>query len=354
MEVALIGLPGSGKTVVFCALTGFDFHQAGAALRREGGLLCVVNVPDVRVDRLSELYRPQKTTYAQLSWIRGGGLGGGGGGSKKDDVPAGSGRIDLGPKIRQTDALALVVSNFNAGSSPADEVNTVESELMISDLVVVEARLDRLSAERQRGRKADPEEKELLETARAVLDQGRPLRLEAAIATSPKIKGFGLLSAKPRLIIVNNADEDPDMPPLGRDVDAETEAVVVRGRLEMELSQMEPEDAAEFAADFGFDEPASGRVIALAYKQAGRISFYTVGEDEVRAWTVRRGDVALDAAGTVHTDMAKGFIRAEVISVDDLIRVGSLSEARKRALLRLEGKQYPVADGEVMHFRFNV
>ncbi len=347
MDVAVIGLPGAGKTTLFCAVTGQPYEAAAGAVAREGFVRGVVSVPDERLDRLAELYRPQRKIAAQVTFIDGGGR------VDKDDQPARS-TLDLGPRIRAAGTLVVVVRNFaqaGAAPQPAGDLQRIEEELIISDSLQVETKLERLIADRQRGKKAAPGEKELLERAGEVLAQNRPLRDAPELALAPQLKGYALLSAKPRLVVAANDDEDDAFPDLGLPVEA---VEVIRARLEMELARMEPAEREEFAVDYGLVDGAAGRVLRGVYRTGGQISFFTVGEDEVRAWTLRQGETALDAAGTIHSDLAQGFIRAEVIAWDDLLDCGSLAEAKKRGLLRLEGKEYVIQDGEMVHVRFNV
>jgi ribosome-binding ATPase YchF (GTP1/OBG family) len=345
MEVALIGLPGAGKTTLFCAVTGQDYDAAAGAVARDGFVRGVVPVPDERLDALAELYHPRRKVPAQVTFIDGGGR------VEKDDRPART-TLDLGPRIRSASALVVVVRNFAqaaAQADPAVDLGRIDDELIISDSLQIEAKLERLAADRQRGKKVSAEEKSLLERAGRVLADNRPLRDEPELALAPQLKGYSLLSAKPRLVVAVNDDEDDSAPELP----AET-IEVIRSRLEMELMRMDPAEKEEFAADYGLVDWAGGRVLRGMYRAAGQISFFTVGDDEVRAWTLRGGETALDAAATIHSDLAQGFIRAEVIPVSDLLDCGSLAEAKKRGLLRLEGKDYVVADGEMVHVRFNV
>ncbi len=257
-------------------------------------------------------------------------------------------------RVRETEVLLLVLRNFaqegEAAPNPAKEMAELESELIVSDYLVVEKRLERLAEERKRGKKNDPEELELLEKAKAELEANRPLRLDPIYARSPKLRGFAFLSAKPLLAVINNSDDDGQTVDLG----GPWPKVVVRGRLEEELAGMEPEEAAEFLADYNLSEAAAARVIGEVYRLMGLISFFTVGEDECRAWTITAGETALEAAGAIHSDIQKGFIRAEVVAYQDFAAAGNMNEAKKRGSFRLEGKTYQVADGDIVHFRFNV
>lgn len=347
MDVAVIGLPGAGKTTLFCAVTNQDYESATQALAREGFVRGVVSVPDERLDRLTELYHPRRKVAAQVTFIDGGGR------VEKEDQPARS-TLDLGPRIRAADTLVVVVRNFaraGAAVEPAVDLARIEEELIVSDSLQVEAKLERLATDRQRGKPGVTGEKELLERAGEVLARNEPLRDAPELALAPQLKGYALLSAKPRLVVSANDDEDDAVPELGLPAGA---VEVIRARLEMELARMEGAERDEFAADYGLKDWAAGRVLRGVYRAGGRISFFTVGDDEVRAWTLRQGETALDAAGTIHSDLAQGFIRAEVIAWDDLLDCGSLAEAKKRGLLRLEGKEYVVQDGEMIHVRFNV
>jgi ribosome-binding ATPase YchF (GTP1/OBG family) len=242
--------------------------------------------------------------------------------------------------------------NFPApGAPPPDpalEAAELETELVLSDYLVVQKRLERLAEEQTRGKKNDPEEAEFLARALAELEAGRPLRPDPAFARHPKLKGFAFLSAKPVLAVWNHAETDEAA------VDLPWPALVVRGRLEEDLAALPPAEAAEFLAGYGLSEPASARVIREVYRLMGLLSFFTVGEDECRAWTVAAGDTALAAAGAVHSDIQKGFIRAEVVAFEDFRKAGHMNEAKKRGFFRLEGKTYQVADGDIIHFRFNI
>lgn len=339
MKAGIIGWPGSGRDAIFSALTGLPRPPYGTTEARQGEAL----VPDARLDRLSALYQPKKHTPARVEFMLPHPQG-----QPKEVVKASL------EKARETEVLLLVLGNFpredGERSDPAREMADLESELILSDYLVVEKRLERLAEEQKRGKKNDPEELELLNQAKAELEAGRPLRRNPIFAKSPKLRGFAFLSAKPLLAVLNNADDDDQAMDLGGD----WPQVVVRGRLEEELAAMEPEEAAEFLADYGLTEAASARIISEVYRLMGLISFFTVGEDECRAWTIGSGETALEAAGAIHSDIQKGFIRAEVVAYDDFIAAGGMNEAKKKGSFRLEGKTYQVLDGDIVHFRFNV
>ena len=244
---------------------------------------------------------------------------------------------------------------------PARDVETMDLELILADLEVVERRIERLQRSAKGG--AKPEEKKELELLSGVilpaLEQEKPLRdIALAPEDEKRLRGFQMLSAKPMLIVVNVSDSDvATTDPAGLGIasnDAACRAVVVSAPIEDEIVQLGEEEQKEFLADLGLEEPSLDRVLRASYELLGLISFFTVGEDEVRAWTIRRGTVARDAAGVIHSDIARGFIRAEVVFWEDLVRLKTLAACRDQGILRLEGKEYVMKDGDVAHFRFNV
>jgi len=217
----------------------------------------------------------------------------------------------------------------------------------------VEKRIERMDLDRKRDKEVNDEERELLEACRKVLEDERPLRDEPELAAAPLLRGYTFLSAKPALIVYNNDDEDEDCPP-GYDFSALTNAVVVRGKLETEIAELSPEEAEEFLEAYHVKGSATDRVVRHSCDLMGLISFFTVVHDEVRCWMIPKGTTALDGAGVIHSDMKKGFIRAEVLAFDDLIAAGTYQEAKKEAKVHLEGKDYVMQDGDVIYFRFNV
>jgi len=344
MKLGIIGLPQSGKTTVFEALTG----NSAASARKGEERISTIRVPDRRVDELSELYRPRKTTYAQVEYFLPGNAA-----AKPEQTRDRS----IWTAARDCDALIHVVRNHTAmglaHKSPRQDVIEMDQELILADLVVVEKRLERLELDHRRGKKMDPQEHSLLTECRQALENETPLRRVADLATARRLRGFAFLSAKPMLVLFNNNDEDEGLPDVG-DIAQVEDCLTIRGKLEQELAQMSDEDAAEFLDEFNVSESAMDKVIRKSYGLLGLISFFTVGGDEVRAWSIRGGSQAVDAAETVHTDMKKGFIRAEVLAHDDLIDAGSYAAARKKGTVRLEGKNYRVKDGDIINIRFNV
>ncbi len=347
MKLGIIGLGRSGKTTIFNALTG----RTGESVPPGGqvtAVLGVVPVPDERVDRLSDLYRPQKTTHAQVTYMDLQGLSGGI--ENKQEHMA-----HLLNHMRPMDAFLVVVRNFRdpvlGAPRAAADLSDLEDEFILTDLATVEKRLEKLAMEEKRGKKVTGSEKGLLESCREVLDAGKPVRSRPELATAPELRGFTFLSGKPVLVIFNNEDEDDRMPEGPWNPE---DAMVVRGKLEMEMTQLSAEEVLEFQKDFGIGESALNRVIERSFNLLRMVSFFTVGEDEVKAWTIPRDLPALEAAGSIHSDIQRGFIRAEVVAYNDLRSAGDYATARKQGTVRLEGKLYPVQDGDVIHFRFNV
>jgi hypothetical protein len=347
MKLGIIGLPQCGKTTLFNALTRHS-GESTAAGGRVVPVQGVVTVPDARLEWLSRLYRPKKTTFTQVTYIDLQGTGGGLEG-KREYMGL------LMTHMRPADALLVVVRNFHSPvlgpPDPEREFRELHDEFLLADLATVEKRLERLQAEERKGKRAQGAEKELLEGCAALLNEEEPLRRHSDLANAPELRGFTFLSAKPLLVLVNNADDDAQLPAVSFQG---TDAMVIRGKLEMEMAQLPEEEAAAFRSDFGIAGSALERVIQRSFALLNLATFLTVGDDEIKAWTVRAGSSALDAAGAVHSDIQKGFIRAEVVHFEDLHRAGDYPAARKAGVVRLEGKQYVVQDGDVIHFRFNI
>lgn len=345
MKLGIIGLEQAGKATVFEALTGAELAPGSRTESHIG----TIRVPDERVDILSDIYHPRKTIFAQVEYF----------------LPAGqpqsrekrSGEQPYWTQVRDSDALIHCLRNFDRfgtqAPNPLADFRKLDQELIFEDLIVVEKRLERLALDQKRGKKSDPEEVSLLTRCRESLETESPLRQTPELARAHKLRGFAFLSAKPQLVLFNNADEDDRLPEI-TGTPAAADAMVIRGKLEQELSRMTPEEAAEFQAEFGVAAAAAERIIQRSYALLGLISFFTVGEDEVRAWTIRQATPAVDAAEVIHSDIKKGFIRAEVLAYQDLMSAGTYAEARKQGTTRLEGKLYEVRDGDIINFRFNV
>jgi GTP-binding protein YchF len=338
MKIGLIGFAGSGKTTVFNALTGLGVETDGAHDRLHLG---VIKVLDARVDLLAEVFKLKKKVYPEISFID----------------AAGQERSSLDPKIiqqmRDADALVHVVRGFN-GSDPARDIMALEDELILSDLVQIENRISRLKKERDSAR-----ELELFNRLKSALESGSPLReLRLSHEELNAIAGFRFMSLKPLLLLLNLSEDQmasgpkPELLELARSRGLELMAMC--GKLEMEIAQLDPQEQREFLEELGMSEPARDRFIKACYSLLDLISFLTYNESECRAWPIKRGTTAQKAAGKIHSDIERGFIRAEVVRFDDLISCGSLSACRQQGKLRLEGKDYVVQDGDVIHFRFNV
>ena len=352
MKLGIIGLPQSGKTTLFNALTRGNTPTTASAGRIEihQG---VVDVPDPRVDKLSAMFKPRKTIYAKVTYADIAGLESG---AAKSGISG-----QLLNQLAQMDGFIHVVRCFadenvphpSGSLNPQRDVDAMESELLLNDLVAVERKLERLTDERKKGgtdKTLNARQTSLFERLHGTLSENKPLRGMVFDAEEAKeLASFGLLSRKPILITYNIGEGQP--PPA---LTVEFPSVALQGKLEMEIAQLSPEDAAVFMQEYGIEEPSLNRMIRLSYDLLEQQSFFTVGEDEVRAWTVQRGASAQEAAGAIHTDLQKGFIRAEVVAYDDLISLGSMNEAKTKGKLRLEGKEYPVKDGDIVHIRFNV
>jgi GTP-binding protein YchF len=340
MKLGIIGLTRSGKSIVFEALT----HNIISENQKSKNRIGTIHVPDKRLDMLSNMYNPPKTIYAQVEYFL-------------PDVIRRQKDQEIWTQVRDCDALVHVVRNFGGYGfekpTPYQDFQTVDQELILTDLVVVERKLEHLDLEKNRGKKIETEELSLLNQCLEVLEKEIPLRKFPDIASAHLLKGYAFLSAKPMLVLFNNEDDDDATPDI-MELTTQENCMVIKGKLEQELSQMSKEDAEEFLTEFNITASAMDRVIQRSYELLGLISFFTIGKDEVRAWTVKRNTPAIDAADVIHTDMKKGFIRAEVVSFDDLISAGSYPEARKLGNVRLEGKTYEVQDGDIIEFRFNV
>jgi GTP-binding protein YchF len=358
LRAGLFGFPSSGKTALFQLLTSAREapRQGGKAEANVG----VARVPDERLDRLSAMFNPRKHVPATVEFADVAGTGGAQTGAQA--------LLDLAP-FRNADALLHVVRMFRDPSvphpsgaiDPARDVRTMEDEIILADLGVVERRLERLERDLKKGNTPElGKEREILVRCKTALEAGQPLR---ALGLSPdeakRLRGFQLLSAKPLLLVLNL--DEADLPQADEAVriaglesfmaGAATRAVPICAKIELEIAQLEPADAAAFMTDLGLRESGLDRVIRASYDLLGYISFFTVGEDECRAWSIPRHTSAVLAAGEIHSDISRGFIRAEVVGYDQLIARGTLAACRDHGELRLEGKEYVVNDGDVINFR---
>lgn len=346
MKIGLVGFAGSGKTTVFNTMTGMDVPVGfGGELR-----LGIVRVPDERIDELSAVFSPKKTTYAEMSFC---------------DVPGehGAEKKGLSPRglqqIRDQEALCLVLRDFvnpaiEGDPDPAGDLEAFHAECLFADLEVVERRLERAKKER-----AEPQEVAAFDVMKSTLEAERPLRVLALEELNRDyLRGYGLLTDRPLLVALNRWETEAGKPlPEGiaaRLEELDAAGLVLSASVEAEIAGLEPEDQAAFLEDLGVSEPALARFIRTAYGLLDLISFFTVGEDEVRAWTIRRGTRARQAAGRIHSDLERGFIRAEVTPISIFMELGSEQAVRDAGRLQVEGKDYVVSDGDIMHVRFNV
>ncbi len=357
MEFGILGLELSGKTTLFSLLTG---HEPGADHGKPSVHVGIAQVPDPRLDQLSALFKPKKHTPATVRFV---------------DVPGitkgGSASLNL-PELRTMDGLAVVARGFpsetvphpEGGLAPARDLELVETELLLNDLSVASNRLERLGRDLLKRRTAELEaERDALERCRAALETGTPLR-RAELSPDERrlLKGFAFLTLKPMLVVLNAGESDAgDLPGaihrsglsgLGSQPGVAVSAVCAT--IEQEISRLAPDDQAAFLADLGLPDRALDRLLQAAYALLGLISFFTAGDDECRAWSIPAGTHAVKAAGVIHSDFERGFIRAEVVPWRELLEAGSFAACRPRGTLRLEGKDYVVQDGDVITFRFNV
>ncbi len=343
MKIGIVGFASSGKTTIFNALTGLS-----APTGFGGGKINLgsIKVPDKRIDRLAELANPKKITYAEIAFA---------------DVPGGRSGSGIDPetigKIREMDALVQVIRGFDDGSGVPDTQKVFlnfEDELIIADMQVAEKRIERLKKDR-----SNPKQLETLERCLEALSNEIPLRcVSFSEEEKSSLSGFAFVSLKPMLAIVSVSENDATKPlPEEFKNKAEkrgVEVIPLCGSVEAEIAALDPSDQKEFLADLGLEEPASTRFIQAAFRMLNLISFLTHGPDECRAWPIPRDSTAVRAAAAVHSDIARGFIRAEVVHFDDMDKLETEAACKKAGKFRVEGKEYIVQDGDICHFRFNV
>ncbi|MFL5756974.1 MAG: redox-regulated ATPase YchF [Chloroflexota bacterium] len=366
MQIAIVGLAGAGKTTVFNTLTRGTAQTGGY-----GGLqlnVGVVKVPDERLDRLAELFRPKKIVHADVTYV---------------DLPAPpastDGRVGTEElpaehlaRLREADALIHVVRAWDDPALPhpdgtvdaGRDLERLDLEFLLADLALVDRRLERLTSGGRHGtpaeREANEREEVVLRRIKEALEAGRPIRdIELDVDDEKALRGFRFLTQKPVLVLLNVGEADLEREhDLSGDLAAaythrHTLVDALSAKIEMELGQLEPDEAAVFMQELGIGQSSLDRVIALSYRLVGLISFLTAGPDEVRAWPVPDGSTAVDAAGAIHTDLARGFIRAETIPYEDLLSEGSMAEAKRHGKVRSEGKTYRVRDGDVVEILFS-
>ncbi len=369
MKVGIVGLPQVGKTTIFRLLTQGRVDTSSWGSGREAHI-GIAHVPDARVDRLAEIVKPEKTTYATVEYV---------------DLPGlsrGEGKAALQGQakematylnsLKNIDTLVHVVRAFEnpnlphvEGSvDPVRDIGLFELEMIFSDLAIVEKRLERLSKDLKKAKSAELEmENDVLQRFKTALENEQPLReLEITGEEEKRVRGFTFLSAKPILLVINVGDEDAGkiadiVEAFGLQKQAAMRNVAITavcGKIESEIAALAPEDARMFMDDLGISGNALDRIIQKSYDLLGVFSFYTAGEPEVRAWTIPRNTTAMQAAGVIHTDIEKGFIKAEVVSFEDMVVLGTFQAAKSKGVLRLEGREYRVQEGDVILFRFNV
>lgn len=360
MKIGIIGLPNSGKTTVFNALTRGTIETAAYSSGQIEPNMAMVKVPDERLEALAKMYKPKKITPADVQYIDVAGMSSGARSSG-----------GLNPQflnyISQVDALLHVVRAFEDDNvahpegavDPERDLASVDLELMFSDMAIIERRVTRLKGEIGKMPTKERELRQLelnaLERLYAGLEAEQPIRGQELSEDEAKaLRGFQFLSAKPMLVVVNIGENQLQTPPALNYNSPNTALVALAGQVEAELAQLDDEDAKAFMDDLGISEPARDRVIKASYTMLGLISFLTAGEDEVRAWTIRAGIPAVEAAGAIHSDIQRGFIRAEIVAFNDLMTAGDMAAAKKAGTVRLEGKTYIVKDGDIAHFLFNV
>jgi GTP-binding protein YchF len=373
VKLTITGFSNSGKTTVFNALTGQALETTtyptsiSAEAEPHPG---VVKIPDARVEKLSLIYQPKKTTYATIEYIDYLGITSAKAGG---DISQNAKVFNL---IKDADAVVHVVRAFEDESimhplgsvNPVRDVTSFEAELILGDLEFVEKRLEKIEQQEKRGKKQEEADKKFLLKCKSALEEEKSLRnIEFTDEERRLMLPYQFLSTMPEIIVLNIDENDISSDKVNKYM-AETEAyfketgqgpvppvLILCGKIEMEIAQLPSDEAEVFLEDLGIDEPAMHRLCRISYEALGLISFFTVGDDEVRAWTIKSGTIAHNAAGKIHSDIERGFIRAETVGYEDFISSGeSMQAVKEKGLARLEGKIYPVKDGDIINFKFNV
>ena len=356
MKIGLIGLPNTGKTTIFNALTGSNAEVASYSLTQSEPNIAVVDVIDERVDNLSDIYSPKKTVYANLNIVDFVGISNG---NNKNEQMSGE-TVKL---MKNVDALSIVLKNYMEGlendCSPEKDLQNILDELLLSDLLIAEKRLEKIQWTIQRGQKTNELliEEKIIKNIVQELNNGNSLRnVELDKVNEKIIRGFQFLTLKPVVVILNShEDKYGENDAILNNIRQQYPAIEFAGKFEMELFQMDDEEEIRmFMEDMGIQDSARNKLTKLSYELLGNISFFTVGDDEVRAWTIWKGCKAPEAAGTIHSDLERGYIRAECFRYDDLMEFDSAKKLRDNGKVRLEGKEYIVQDGDILNIRFNV
>jgi GTP-binding protein YchF len=359
VKISIIGLPNSGKSTIFNTLTQSNIETGTFCSTKTAPNISVVKVPDDRVEKLTAIFNPKKKTPAEITFQDFVGIVKDGT-KKKDSM--------FSEEVKQSDALVHVCRVFKEDTVPHPDgsvdglrdAEIFELELIMADLALIDNKLERLKKEFSRKKTQELVfEHDLMERLKATLEAEQPIRSVDLTEEEKKvIKGYCFLSQKPMILLANIDEEQLHDPPVNEIEEFAhkigIEFMAFCGKIEMEISQMDDSEQAEFLAEYGILEPARNVFIQRAYDMLGLISFFTVGEDEVKAWTITRGTDAVNAAGVIHSDLQRGFIRAETVSYDDFMSAGSLPKAREKGLLRQEGKTYIVKDGDIINIKFNV
>ena len=359
MKIAIIGLPNSGKTTVFNALTRGNAETTSYSSGQLEPNIATVKVPDGRLTQLTTMFNPRKITPADVQYVDVAGISG--------DSEGGGLPGALLNYIQGSDAFVHVVRAFEDDNVPhpqntvnaARDIATLDLELMFSDMAIIERRLARLVGEITKMSSKDKElriaERDALLRLQSALESEVPVRdVDLSEDEDKLLKGYQFLSGKPMLLVLNTGDNQIAAPPTVEYNHRRSDVVAISAKIEADLAQMDDEDATTFMEDLGITQAARELAITKSYNLLGLISFLTAGPDEVRAWTIRRQTPAVEAAGTIHSDIQRGFIRAQVVAFNDLMRAGSMVEAKKQGTVRMEGKTYIVQDGDLCEFLFNI
>lgn len=357
MRLGIIGLPNSGKTTIFNALTGSDLETAAVSSGQFEIHTAVVNVPDTRIYTLTEMYHPKRTIFATITYVDIGGL----------DKGIGQGGLkgQFRNELAQVDGFVHVVRAFQDETvphpyitvDPKRDLEMIDTEFMLNDLITLESRLEKLDDEiRIKGKKAEPvvlPQIELMNRLKEQIENDRPLReLEFTEDELKLIRGYGFLTLKPTIVVVNQGEEAVPVEQILTYNYGNSHVVGLQGKLEAEIAQLDADGKAMFMEEYHITELSAAKVVRHSYQLMSIQSFFTVGEDEVRAWSVAVGATAPEAAGAIHTDLQKGFIRAEVMAYEELIGAGSEAALKQVGKFRLEGRDYIVRDGDILNIRF--